>query len=203
MPTEPLIWLTAAQLEEANGSVHRVESIIAKAIKSLRANDVVIDRERWLQHAYDMERAGAVQTCVAIVKNILDVGVEPEDRRRSWVDDAEKALQQGAVETAKAIFAFTLGVFPSRPDFGHVMQHGRNCGFARTKSRMILEPLKRPRRCYDRRWRRVRNRSLYGCCSSSSNSKKSGICREPVPPSTKRSRRTRRIPRFSAVSGFG
>lgn len=112
-----MIWLTAAQLEEANGSVHRVDAIIAKALKSLRANDVVIDRERWLQHAFDMERAGAVQTCVAIVKNVVAIGIEPEDRRRTWVDDAEKALQQGAVETAKAIFAYTLGVFPSRTFF--------------------------------------------------------------------------------------
>ena len=112
-----MIWLTAAQLEEANGSVHRVDAIIAKALKSLRANDVVIDRERWLRHAFDMERAGAVQTCVAIVKNVVAIGIEPEDRRRTWVDDAEKALQEGAVETAKAIFAYTLGVFPSRLDF--------------------------------------------------------------------------------------
>ena len=53
-----MIWLTAAQLEEANGSIHRVDSIIEKAIKSLRNNDVIIDREKWLQHAYNMEKAG-------------------------------------------------------------------------------------------------------------------------------------------------
>ncbi|KNB41618.1 hypothetical protein JH06_4931 [Blastocystis sp. subtype 4] len=116
VPTEPLIWFTAAQLEEANGSIHRVESIIEKSIKSLRNNDVVIDREKWLQHAYDMERAGAIQTCGAIVRNVLGIGVEPEDRRRTWTDDGEKALREGAIETAKAIFAFTLSSFPSRED---------------------------------------------------------------------------------------
>ena len=109
-----MIWFTAAQLEEANGSIHRVESIIEKSIKSLRNNDVVIDREKWLQHAYDMERAGAIQTCGAIVRNVLGIGVEPEDRRRTWTDDGEKALREGAIETAKAIFAFTLSSFPSK-----------------------------------------------------------------------------------------
>ena len=114
IPTEPLIWFTAAQLEEANGSIHRVEGIIQKSIKSLRNNDVVIDREKWLHHAYDMEKAGAVQTCGAIVRSVLEIGVEPEDRRRTWVDDGEKALKEGAIETAKAIFAYTLSVFPNR-----------------------------------------------------------------------------------------
>ena len=98
-----MIWLTAAQLEEANGSIHRVDSIIEKAIKSLRNNDVIIDREKWLQHAYNMEKAGAVHTCGAIVRCILEIGVEPEDRRRTWVEDAEKALKTDSIETAKAI----------------------------------------------------------------------------------------------------
>ena len=74
---------------------------------------MVIDREKWLHHAYDMEKSGAVQTCGAIVRSVLEIGVEPEDRRRTWVDDGEKALKEGAIETAKAIFAYTLSVFPS------------------------------------------------------------------------------------------
>ena len=108
-----MIWLTAAQLEEANGSIHRVDSIIEKAIKSLRNNDVIIDREKWLQHAYNMEKTGALHTCGAIVRCILEIGVEPEDRRRTWVEDAEKALKTDSIETAKAIYAYILTVFPS------------------------------------------------------------------------------------------
>lgn len=104
--------------------MHRVEGVIQKSLKSLRDNDVgvrvlgevqvIIDREKWLRHAYDMEAAGAVQTCGAIVRSVLEIGVEPEDRRRTWVNDAEKALKEGAIETAKAIYAHTLSAFPSR-----------------------------------------------------------------------------------------
>ena len=114
IPTEPLIWFTAAQLEEANGSVHHVEAIISKAIKSLRNNDVIIERENWFRHAYDMEKAGAIQTCGAITRQVLNIGVEVEDRRRTWLDDAEKALGEGAIETAKAIFAYMLTEFASK-----------------------------------------------------------------------------------------
>lgn len=114
IPTEPLIWLTAAQLEEANGNIHRVDTIITKAIKSLRNNDVIIEREKWFQHAYNMEKAGAIQTCGAIVRSVMEIGVEPEDRRRTWIDDAEKALKTDAIETCKAIFAYTLSVFSSK-----------------------------------------------------------------------------------------
>ena len=70
-----------------------MEGVIQKSLKSLRDNDVgvrvlgevqvIIDREKWLRHAYDMEAAGAVQTCGAIVRSVLEIGVEPEDRRRT------------------------------------------------------------------------------------------------------------------------
>ena len=60
-----------------------------------------------------MEKAGAIQTCGAIVRQVLTIGVEVEDRRRTWLNDAEKALSEGAIETAKAIFAFMLTEFAS------------------------------------------------------------------------------------------
>lgn len=43
-----MIWFTAAQLEEANGSIHRVEGIIQKSIKSLRNNDVRVRVRRYV-----------------------------------------------------------------------------------------------------------------------------------------------------------
>lgn len=73
---------------------------------------MVIDREKWLHHAYDMEKAGAIQTCGVIARHVLTIGVEVEDRRRTWLDDGEKALSDGAIETAKAIFAYMLTEFP-------------------------------------------------------------------------------------------
>lgn len=74
---------------------------------------MVIDRAKWIQHAYNMERAGAIATCGAIIRNVLEVGVEPEDRLRTWSDDAKKAVDEGAVETARAIYVYILTAFPS------------------------------------------------------------------------------------------
>lgn len=43
------IWITAAKLEEAKGKTQMVEKIIDRAITSLRANGVEINREQWIQ----------------------------------------------------------------------------------------------------------------------------------------------------------
>ena len=49
VPTEASVWLTAAKLEEAHGRAAMVPKIVARALKSLAANSVVIDREQWLK----------------------------------------------------------------------------------------------------------------------------------------------------------
>lgn len=49
IPTDRHIWVTAAKLEEANGNTQMVEKIIDRAITSLRANGVEINREQWIQ----------------------------------------------------------------------------------------------------------------------------------------------------------
>lgn len=49
IPTDRHIWTTAAKLEEANGNTQMVEKIIERAITSLRANGVEINREQWIQ----------------------------------------------------------------------------------------------------------------------------------------------------------
>jgi len=49
IPTDRHIWITAAKLEEANGNTQMVEKIIDRAITSLGANGVEINREQWIQ----------------------------------------------------------------------------------------------------------------------------------------------------------
>ena len=49
IPTEPAIWINAAKLEEAQGNQGMVPKIIDRAITSLTANSVVIDRDAWLK----------------------------------------------------------------------------------------------------------------------------------------------------------
>lgn len=114
IPTEPSIWITAAKLEEAQGKTEMIERIIQLALKSLQKHQVVVNREMWLKEAEACEQADAPLTCSAIVRACIDVGVEPEDRKRTWMDDAENSISRGALLTAKAIFANALKVFPGK-----------------------------------------------------------------------------------------
>nr|DAD29708.1 TPA_asm: hypothetical protein HUJ06_031176 [Nelumbo nucifera] len=41
----------------------------------------------------------------------IGIGVEEEDRKRTWVADAEECKKRGSIETARAIYAHTLTVF--------------------------------------------------------------------------------------------
>ncbi|KAJ1410619.1 Tetratricopeptide-like helical domain superfamily [Sesbania bispinosa] len=85
LPKEPTIWITAAKLEEANGNT----SMVAEAA----------------------EHVGSVATCQAIIHNTIGVGVKEEDRKRTWVADAEECKKRGSIETARAIYAHALTVF--------------------------------------------------------------------------------------------
>lgn len=49
IPTEPVIWISAAKLEEAHGNPGRVPKILDRSIPHLKANGVVIDRDYWLK----------------------------------------------------------------------------------------------------------------------------------------------------------
>merc|ERR1719495_2395929 len=57
---------------------------------------------------------GSILTCQSIVMNIIDTGVEEEDRKDTWLEDAESATTQGAYACARAIYAHALKTFPSK-----------------------------------------------------------------------------------------
>jgi pre-mRNA-processing factor 6 len=114
IPTDPSIWITAAKLEEAHNNLDNVEPIITKAVKSLAAQGVTINRDAWLAEAESCERSQSVHTCQAIVRATVGIGVEPQDQKNTWTADAENYLQKGSVETARAIFAHMLTVMPSK-----------------------------------------------------------------------------------------
>ncbi|KAL7000360.1 Protein STABILIZED1 [Sarracenia purpurea var. burkii] len=90
---EPATWLTAAKLEEANGNTAMVGKIIERGIRALQ------------------RETGSVATCQAIIHNTIGIGVEEEDRKRTWVADAEECKKRGSIETASAIYAYALTVF--------------------------------------------------------------------------------------------
>lgn len=114
VPTDRQIWTTAAKLEEANGNHAMVERIIDRAITSLSANGVEINREHWFKEAVEAEKGGHVHCCRAIVKAIIGHGVEPEDQKHSWMEDAENVISQGAYECARSVYAHALTTFPSK-----------------------------------------------------------------------------------------
>eukprot|EP00093_Oithona_nana_P009284 09284.XXX_71659_74475_1 [CDS] Oithona nana genome sequencing. len=113
IPTERLIWITAAKLEEANGNCGMVGKIIDRGISSLSANAVEINKELWMKDAMDTEKAGSIQTCQAVVKAVIGVGVDEEDRKDTWLEDAEGCKAAEAYECARAIYAHALAVFPT------------------------------------------------------------------------------------------
>ncbi|KAG8131585.1 putative Pre-mRNA-processing factor 6-like protein [Naja naja] len=114
IPTDRHIWITAAKLEEANGNTQMVEKIIDRAITSLRANGVEINREQWIQDAEECDKAGSVATCQAIMRAVIGIGIEEEDRKHTWMEDADSCVAHNALECARAIYAYALQVFPSK-----------------------------------------------------------------------------------------
>ncbi|KAK3931821.1 Pre-mRNA-processing factor 6 [Frankliniella fusca] len=114
IPTDRQIWTTAAKLEEANGNDHMVDKIIERAITSLSMNGVEINREHWFKEAVEAEKAGSVHTCQALVKAVINHGVEEEDRKHTWMEDADSCASQGAYECARAVYAHALSAFPSK-----------------------------------------------------------------------------------------
>jgi pre-mRNA-processing factor 6 len=114
IPTDRQIWITAAKLEEANGNTNMVEKIVERALTSLTANGVEINREQWVKDAEDAEKSGSVNTCQAIIRNVVGHGIEEEDRKHTWMEDAEACAAHGAYECARAIYMHALSVFPSK-----------------------------------------------------------------------------------------
>mmetsp|Transcript_31144 Transcript_31144/g.75951 ORF Transcript_31144/g.75951 Transcript_31144/m.75951 type:complete len:978 (-) Transcript_31144:272-3205(-) len=114
IPTEPQIWITAAKLEEANENYQNVDTIIGKAVQSLAAHQVVIDRESWLQEAEKAERSQSKITCQAIVRTTIGIGIDEQDSKMTWLNDAEHYQSKGSVETTRAIYAHLLAQFPGK-----------------------------------------------------------------------------------------
>lgn len=48
-----------------------------------------INREQWFKEATESENGGHIHCCRAIVKAIIGYGVEPEDQKHTWMEDAE------------------------------------------------------------------------------------------------------------------
>lgn len=114
VPTDPRIWIAGAQLEEANGnSLEKITLFIQRGITSLRNLKVEINRKKWLDEAENMERSGSKLSCIAIINNVLDIGIEEIDKKRTFVSDAEMMINNESFECARGIYSFILKLYPN------------------------------------------------------------------------------------------
>uniref|UniRef100_A0A671L1M0 Pre-mRNA-processing factor 6 n=1 Tax=Sinocyclocheilus anshuiensis TaxID=1608454 RepID=A0A671L1M0_9TELE len=96
IPTDRHIWITAAKLEEANGNTQMVEKIIDRAITSLRANGVEINREQWVQCVAH----GALECARAIYAHALQVF---PSKKSVWLRAAYFEKNHGTRESLEAL----------------------------------------------------------------------------------------------------
>ncbi|KAJ1369100.1 hypothetical protein KIN20_030495 [Parelaphostrongylus tenuis] len=58
-----------------------------------------------MKDAVDAERAGCTLTCQAIIRHVIGTGVEDEDKKATWLEDADSfAKQENNYDEARKIF---------------------------------------------------------------------------------------------------
>ncbi|GFS30001.1 pre-mRNA-processing factor 6 [Trichonephila inaurata madagascariensis] len=108
IPTDRLIWITAAKLEEANGNSRMVEKIIDRAVTSLRANGVEINREQWLNDAIECEKAG--ESLEAVLQRAVAHCPKAEVL---WLMGAKSKWLAGDVPAARSILSLAFQANPN------------------------------------------------------------------------------------------
>ncbi|KAI8921006.1 PRP1 splicing factor, N-terminal-domain-containing protein [Powellomyces hirtus] len=113
-PTSHDVWIAGAKLEEANNNDNMAETIISRGVDILQKKGSTLNRDQWIQEAEKAEKEGYIITCQAIVRKTIGMGVEEEDRKSTWMEDAESCIAHGSTATARAIYAHSLKEFPHK-----------------------------------------------------------------------------------------
>ncbi|RWA10819.1 hypothetical protein EKO27_g4277 [Xylaria grammica] len=112
-PTSHEIWIAAARLQEQLGEGDKV-NVMKRAAQVLVKESAMPKREEWITEAEKCEEEGAIITCGAIIRETLGYGLdEDDDRKEAWLEDARGSIDRGMYETARAIYAYALRVFPT------------------------------------------------------------------------------------------
>lgn len=112
-PTSYEIWIAAARLQEQMGQMNKI-NVMNRAVKALAKENAMLKREEWISQAEKCEEEGAVLTCAAIIRETLGWTLdEDDDRKEIFKDDAKASIARGKYETARAIYAYALRVFPT------------------------------------------------------------------------------------------
>lgn len=110
IPTSHEVWLAAARLQEQQGNSK--VNVMKRAVQALAREQAMPKREEWIAEAEKCEEEGAILTCQSIIRETLGWGLdEDDDRKKTWMEDAESAVSREKYETARAIYAYALRVF--------------------------------------------------------------------------------------------
>ncbi|EAK88146.1 Pre-mRNA splicing factor Pro1/Prp6. HAT repeat protein [Cryptosporidium parvum Iowa II] len=117
LPTFPGIWVEAAKLEEQNGKVEKVELIVKRCISNLSAKRFVHSRDDWLNRAGECEKEGYSNTCISIIKNTWNLGIDDDainDQVFSYIDNF---IKSNNIISARAMFESSADMFKSKEYF--------------------------------------------------------------------------------------
>ncbi|KAI0522017.1 PRP1 splicing factor [Xylaria bambusicola] len=107
------IWIAATRLQEQLGEGEKV-NVMKRAVQVLAKESAMPKREDWITEAEKCEEEGAIISCGAIIRETLGYGLdEDDDRKETWLEDARGSINRGMYETARAIYAYALRVFPT------------------------------------------------------------------------------------------
>ena len=59
--------------------------MIQNAIGSLKGNQVEINREHWMKDAEECDKAASVAVAQAIMRAVIAIGIDDEDRKDTWL----------------------------------------------------------------------------------------------------------------------
>ncbi|KAF2147504.1 uncharacterized protein K452DRAFT_354874 [Aplosporella prunicola CBS 121167] len=130
VPTSHEIWLAAAALQEQLGKTEMVFKVMERAIKSLAKESAMLKREEWITEAERCEDQGMIICCQALIRETLSWTLdEDDDRKEIFMEDARGSIGRGKYETARAIYAYALRIFPTSKTLWSVaVQLERNHG---------------------------------------------------------------------------
>lgn len=87
-----------------------VDKIIERAISSLSSNGVELNRDQWLTDAIECDKAQSYMTCRAIIKCMIGHGLEDEERKELWLEDAENCSQKVCKQTKNCLNCIAASV---------------------------------------------------------------------------------------------
>lgn len=131
-PASHEIWLAAVTLQESlSQPPEKIRSVMKRAVQSLAQQSAMLGREEWIAAAERCEADGLPLSCAAVLQETLSYGLDPndEDLKAIFLSDAESSINRERYETARAIYAYLLRLFPtSKSGWAKALELEKNHG---------------------------------------------------------------------------